>query len=135
VGAAISAASSYGSPATLLPLINSTSTGALALSGDSSAALDFSGITNLSLGAEVTTSVTYSGALTAAGGTYRLGGGGGTLIVSSNLTGANSLVVNGNVGTGTVSPIGANTFSGGATVAGGTLRLNTSTVLTGSGNT
>ncbi|HEV2973330.1 MAG TPA: autotransporter-associated beta strand repeat-containing protein [Pirellulales bacterium] len=128
-GAAVSAGASYGSITTnLLPLLNVSSTGAIALSGSSSESLSFSGVPSMSLGAEATTSVTYSGTLTPANSTYLLGGGGGTLTVSSNLTGANSLVIGGNGAAGTVIPTGTNTFSGGATLSGGKLQLSAGTV-------
>ena len=48
---------------------------------------------SLSLGASG--AATYSGILTPAGATYRLGGGGGTLYFASALTGSNSLAVSG----------------------------------------
>jgi autotransporter-associated beta strand protein len=65
---------------------------------------------------------TYSGALTPSNSTYRLGGGGGTLDVTSNLSGADGLVV-GSTGPGTVVLSGTNTFSGGTTVTSGTLEV------------
>lgn len=90
----------------------STTSGTLAIGAANSNALDFTGTPNLRLGS--TSSSTYSGALTPGSNGYRLGGGGGTLTVSSNLTGSNSL----NVG-GTVTLTGAgNTFNGGITIAG-----------------
>jgi autotransporter-associated beta strand protein len=56
----------------------------------------------------------YSGALTPANNTYRLGGGGGALTVSTALNGGNSLVVNGNVNlTGNISYSGSTTINAG----------------------
>ena len=98
------------------------SAGALALTASSSENINFTGFSNLSLGAVGTQ--TYSGALTPAGTTYRLGGGGGTLVVaaSSPLTNAGttpqSLVVNGNV-----TLLGSNTFTGGTTIPTGSLLI------------
>jgi fibronectin-binding autotransporter adhesin len=96
----------------------------IALATSSSNPLDFSAtganLTVASLGAIGTQ--TYSGTLTPSGSTYRLGGGGGTLDVTSNLTGADSLLV-GSTGPGTVVLSGTNTYGGGTTVASGTLEV------------
>ena len=72
--------------------------------------LDFSTAPNLRLGA--INSYTYSGTLTPAGGIYRLGGGGGTLTVSSQLTGSTSVVISGSV----VLSNASNDFNGGVTI-------------------
>ncbi len=101
--------------------ITSGSSGVAALAANSANNLTFStpGLANVSLGAVGT--ATYSGALTPAGSTYRLGGGGGALTVSSNtaLTGANSLSV---TGPGSVFITGSDTFTGAVTInAGATL--------------
>jgi autotransporter-associated beta strand protein len=101
----------------------------VALGAASSSDLDFgssAGATlgNATLGASGT--FIYSGTLTPNGTTYRLGGGGGTLTVSSALTDARSLVVDGSSGGGTVVLSGSgNTFNGATTVTNGTLQLNT----------
>ncbi|MGI5869362.1 MAG: autotransporter-associated beta strand repeat-containing protein [Kiritimatiellia bacterium] len=75
--------------------IDQTSSGTLALSGDSSESIDFSasGYDNLMLGAS--TASAYTGTLTPFNGVYRLGGGGANLTLAepNTLTGANSLVV------------------------------------------
>ena len=98
----------------------------VALGANGTQDLDFSDTTganlpSASLGA--TADVTYTGTLTPAGGTYRLGGGGGTLTLpnANALTDGNSLVVNGNV---TLSA--ANDYSGPTTVNAGTLTVNDS---------
>ena len=92
----------------------------IALAASSSNPLNFStaSLTLASLGA--TGTQVYSGTLTPSGSTYRLGGGGGTLDVASNLTGANSLLV-GSTGPGTVALSGSNTYTGGTVVSSGTL--------------
>ncbi|MEY3896689.1 MAG: hypothetical protein RLZZ214_2209, partial [Verrucomicrobiota bacterium] len=90
----------------------STTSGTLALGVASANDLDFTTAPNARLGAIA--SYTYSGTLTPAGGTYRLGGGGGTLTVSSPLTDGNSLVITG----GVVLTNPANDFTGGITIAG-----------------
>ncbi len=103
--------------------LNTASGGALALTAiSSSETISMAGFPSLSLGAVATT--TYTGTLTPTVSTYKLGGGGGTLILPGNdaLTGANALVV-GNAGPGTVVLAGANDYSGDTTISGGTLQL------------
>jgi autotransporter-associated beta strand protein len=119
------AAAGYAIDQTFLARVSPASAGVVALAADSSGNLDLGtpGLTGASLGS--TGSFTYSGTLTPAGSTYRLGGGGGTLTVSGPLTGAgNSLVVDTN-GTGYQNVVvlsnAANTYGGTTTVAGGTL--------------
>src|SRR5205823_14593067 len=110
---------------TFLARINPNSAGVVALAADSGNALDFSAAgANLSaarLGA--VGSYTYSGALTPNGTTFRLGGGGGTLTVSSALTGGNSLDagLNGTSGGTAILANTNNTYTGGTTVGGGVL--------------
>jgi fibronectin-binding autotransporter adhesin len=107
--------------------LNTASAGALALTGNSSEAINTLGsYTNLSLGSiastagDPTTGYAYSGTLTPVGGTYRFGGGGGTLTVSPELSGSNNLVTSGNV-----TLTYANTYSGGdTTINAGTLKLS-----------
>jgi fibronectin-binding autotransporter adhesin len=104
----------------------SGSAGVIALNASSSATFDFSNdatganLTAASLGARG--SFTYSGSLTPNGTTYRLGGGGGTLTVSSILSGALDSVLIGYNGTaaGSVVLAGANTYGGGTTVGAST---------------
>lgn len=89
-----------------------TTSGVFALGVASSSNLNFSSTPNLRLGSAG--AFTYSGTLTPGGNGYQLGGGGGTLTVSSSLTGSNGLAVGGGV---TLTGAG-NTFSGGITIAG-----------------
>ncbi len=98
--------------------ITTASAGALALTGSSSETITMSGYASLSLGASG--AALYNGALTSAGTTYRLGGGGGTLTFASALTGSNSLAV---TGPGTVVLTKSNTYSGGTTISSGALQL------------
>jgi autotransporter-associated beta strand protein len=89
----------------------STTGGSVCLGNASANNLDFTTAPNLRLGA--INSFTYSGTLTPAGGIYRLGGGGGTLTVSSQLTGSASVVISGSV----VLSNATNNFNGGVTIA------------------
>lgn len=107
--------------ATLTGRIVAGSAGTVALAADSANNLDLgaAGLTKLSLGAAGGT-WTYSGSLWApADGIYRLGGGGGNLVFTPALSGANSLVVGGNNSGGTVTLVNAGTYSGPTTVTGG----------------
>jgi autotransporter-associated beta strand protein len=114
--------------------LSSTSTGVLALAVSSTNALNFStahpGTTRLG----AVGSVTYSGTLTPAGGTYRLGGAGGSLALSNTnaLTGTNSVDV-GAAGTapGTVRLLAANDYTGATAITGGTLALGPSGAIPG----
>lgn len=110
----------------LVARVATASTGAIALNTSSSVAIDFNaaGLTAASLGASG--SITYSGTLTPAGSTYRLGGAVGTLtLTTSALSGGNSLVVNGTTaGASTVVLSVVNTYTGTTTLNGGTLNLN-----------
>jgi autotransporter-associated beta strand protein len=89
----------------------STTGGAVCLGAASANNLDFTSAPNLRLGA--INNFTYSGTLTPAGGVYRLGGGGATLTVSSQLTGSTSVVITGSV----VLSNATNDFDGGITIA------------------
>jgi autotransporter-associated beta strand protein len=99
--------------------INAASNGALALTATSNESINMAGYPQLALGA-ASPGTTYSGVLTPSTSTYLFGGGGGTLTVASNLTGANALVVN-NLGPGAVALSGSNSYSGDTTVANGSL--------------
>lgn len=109
--------------------IDNSSAGALALTTTTTEAVDLTqngNYNSLSLGA--VGSVSYSGVLTPAANTYRLGGGGGTLTVSSNLletaTPGTALVVGPVGNSGTVILTGNNTFTGNTTInAGSTLQV------------
>lgn len=113
--------------------INPTSVGTVALALDSSNPLDFSTLTGANLTAARLGAVgtfTYSGTLTPNGTTYRLGGGGGTLTVSSNLVnvgGPSSVDIGISGVAGTVILTGANTFTGGITINGGILQAGNTT--------
>ncbi len=106
--------------------VASNSVGVVALTvSNNTAGLDFRGaaLTNVSLGAFGAASYTNSGALTNFGNTYRLGGGGGTLVITSNIQpgpGTN-LVAFGNGGVGTLILTGVNTWSA-STNFGGLVR-------------
>ena len=104
-----------------LPLINSTSIGAIALTSDSSESINFSGYNSLSLGAAANS--TYTGTITPGANGYNLGGGGATLTLpgTNALTGGNNLAV---VGSGTVALTGSNNFTGTTTLSGGTLAIS-----------
>jgi autotransporter-associated beta strand protein len=118
-------------PTALSGRIMAASAGAIAADNYDTTSLDFNtpGLTATSLGA--IGNVTYTGTLTPNGSTYRLGGGGGTLIMANAnpITGAGkSLVVNGNVTLPT-----ANDFTGGTTLNVGTLGIGNNDCL-GSGS-
>ncbi|MEN6405303.1 MAG: autotransporter-associated beta strand repeat-containing protein, partial [Thermoguttaceae bacterium] len=107
--------------------ISTSSTGVLALTGNSSENVSMSSYTDLSLGAAVDS--TYSGTLTPASSAYHLGGGGATLTVTSNLAdsgGATNLTIGGNVVLA-----GTNTITGSTTVNAGVLTARTTSALAG----
>jgi autotransporter-associated beta strand protein len=106
-------------PATLDRIVT-TSAGTIAADNYAAEPFNFStpGLTAAYLGA--VGSVSYSGALTPQGTTYRLGGGGGTLTMANTdaLTGATSAIIRGNVALAA-----ANSHSGGTTLTGTNLTL------------
>jgi autotransporter-associated beta strand protein len=127
-------------PIALQNKIVTTSTGAIAADNYAGTDFDFNtaGLTTVSLGALGT--VTYTGTLTPSSNTYRLGGGGGTLVFTpggGTFDSTQALVINGNSNTGTVDfgglskTFGAITF-GGSTTQNGAL---TGTSYTGTGGT
>jgi autotransporter-associated beta strand protein len=121
VGANGAAALNGSDPNTLLARITTTSSGALALAGGTAAlALDFTSHPALGLGAVAATS--YSGVLTPGAGTYRLGGGGATLTVTSDLTGGRGLVIH-DAQHGKVVLAGRHDHSGPTVVSAGTLAV------------
>ena len=107
--------------------IDKTSTGTLALTGNSSESIDFntSGYSNLLLGAS--TDSTFTGTLTPYNGVYRLGGGGKTLTFANanTLTGPNRLVVGApgsSAGTPTITA--SQNFTGSTTIESQTLEIS-----------
>ncbi|MGA2500182.1 MAG: autotransporter-associated beta strand repeat-containing protein, partial [Tepidisphaeraceae bacterium] len=110
--------------ATLNRLAENSNASTIATGANSSNNLDFSSSAGANLsGAFLGATGTYtdSGVLIP-NGTYRLGGGGGTLTVSSLLSGPRGLIVGGNV---TLPNIAPNTYTGGTTINAGTLSLGT----------
>ncbi len=103
----------YAADQALLGQINAASTGALALGVNSSNNLDFTADPTLSLGAVGLR--TYGGTITPGASGYRLGGGGGTLTLTTPLTGSNALTID---EPGTVDLRGVQTFTGAITVDG-----------------
>lgn len=108
-----------------LSRVSVASSGTVAMVTSTNIALDFSfhGLTNVSLGAIGT--VTNSGAITPFAQNYRLGGGGGTLVLTNNLTSGTNLVAFGSGSGGTLLLTGSNTFLN--TVVNNGLVLFTST--------
>jgi autotransporter-associated beta strand protein len=114
--------------------VASNSVGTVALVNNSTNNLDFSlagaNLTNVSLGAFGATAWTNSGVFTNFGSTYRLGGGGGTLVLTNSMlvgTGTN-LVAFGNGGFGTLILTGSNTWSG-TTVNGGVVQYGSTNAM------
>ena len=122
---------------------NSPASIVIALGADSANNLDFSAsganLANAFLGAVTGSGATagtftYSGTLTPFGTNYNLGGGGGTLTISSTLSGSNSATI-GLLGTpaSTVALTGNNTYTNGTTINQGTVLVGVSNVSTTSG--
>jgi autotransporter-associated beta strand protein len=111
--------------------INPASNGVLAISGTSSESINMAGYATLGLGATAP-GATYSGVLTPAGSTFYLGGGGGNLTFTSNLTGARSVVIG--PGSGTVVLTGSNSYTGGTRIVGGNVLFRTPSALPASGS-
>jgi autotransporter-associated beta strand protein len=104
----------------------------IALGTSSANSYNFASYSGASLGAY--TNATYSATLTpyntSTGGTYRFGGGEGTLTVSSVLSGNNALSIGSGGSGGTVILTGANTHVGATTIAtGSTVILGSPTAL------
>lgn len=123
---------------TFLGRINTASTGTIALAADSSSPINLGSLPSAaSLGAVGT--VTYSGTLTPAAGTYRLGGLSGTLVLdqAAQITGANVLETTGNVTLAATMNHSGGTFVRAGTLAltGGDDRLPTTGAVTVSGGT
>ena len=108
-----------------------TSTGTLALtSADAAANIDLS-TTYKTLGLGASAAVTYTGTITPGTDGYVLGGGTGTLTVSTVLSGANELVLN-NFNSGSVILTQANTYTGPTDLTTGSLSINNAAAI-GSG--
>ncbi|MCX7007447.1 MAG: autotransporter-associated beta strand repeat-containing protein, partial [Kiritimatiellaeota bacterium] len=125
-------AAGYQMGQSFLDRVSTASSGTVALAVSSTNALNFNtaGLTNVSLGAVGT--VTNSGTLTPFGSAYRLGGGGGTLVITNALTDANNRLVAFSGGSGgTLQLSGVNTYSN-TLILGGTVSFNADTAL---GNT
>ena len=129
-------------PTTLLTRVTTGSSGAIAVDNYEATDFNFStaGLTAAYLGA--VGNVSYNGNLTQNGSTYRLGGGGGILTMANTnaLTGANSLIVNGNVilagdnnftGTTIITPGSSLTIMGSSTSSGVTLNTPNTTLTLG----
>ncbi len=107
--------------------IATSSAGSVNWTASSSENINFSGYSQLMLGASVNS--TYTGTLTPANNTYRLGGGGATLTLSgiNALIGPNNLVVGisttQGISSGSVTLSGTNDLAGATTVMAGTLKL------------
>jgi autotransporter-associated beta strand protein len=120
-GAALNATGAYATAHDWLSagVIDTSSSGAIAVGGSDNEAVNFSGYNSLGLGA-VAGGATFNGTITPANNVYRLGGG-GVLTVTSLLGDASgtALVIG-----GAVALSGSNTYSGGTTVlSGGSLEL------------
>ena len=132
VNAGAAAAAGYAIDQNYLNRIAGASAGVVALGADSGQTLDFSAaganLTAASLGA--VGNFTYAGALTPNGATYRLGGGGGKLTLSS----ANALTGSGNevhiINSGEVVVGNTNDYSGATRIyQGGTLKIGAANAL------
>ena len=126
-GGAVAVSGAYTTIGGWLPNIAASSAGVSAISGADGEAVNMAGYASLGIGANG--AATFSGSLTPAGATYRLGGGGGDLTVSTSLTGGNSLVAFGGGSGGTLLLTGNNTQSGPTTVNGGCLSYATASAV------
>lgn len=109
----------------------------IALGVDNTNDFDFTNYSGASLGAYTT--ATYSGTLkpyaTQSGGTYRLGGDGGTLTYTGSLSGNNALEIGNGGSAGNVVLTGSNSYAGRTTiVAGSTLLLGNAAALGAASN-
>ncbi len=91
----------------VLPHVDGTSVGVLAMDADQQTALDLSGHTGLFIGAAEGETINYgtlntTESLTATEGAWRFGGGGGTLNVNFLLTGEGNLIIGNEFSSGTV---------------------------------
>ncbi len=114
---------------TALNYIDSESNGVLALSQNQLTRIDTSGHKNLIIGALAGQTIQYGAQgtteqLAAVDNAWRLGGGGGELVVNYHLTGNNTLILGNNYAKGTVILTNTlNDFTGGVDFAGGGVTL------------
>ncbi|MBQ3240910.1 MAG: hypothetical protein IJB00_06990 [Akkermansia sp.] len=114
---------------TALNYIDSESNGVLALSQNQLTRIDTSGHKNLITGALAGQTIQYGAQgtteqLAAVDNAWRLGGGGGELVVNYHLTGNNTLILGNNYAKGTVILTNTlNDFTGGVDFAGGGVTL------------
>lgn len=114
---------------TALNYIDSNSNGVLALTQDQLTRIDTSGHKNLIIGALAGQTIQYGARgttdqLEAVDNAWRLGGGGGNLVVNYHLTGNNTLILGNNHTKGTVILTNTlNDFTGGIDFAGGGVTL------------
>lgn len=102
--------------------VSTTSTGSIAITGNSSENIDFTANGGFnSLGLSSTGTATYSGTITTGTSGYIFGGSAATLTVSSNLSGSNALTKK---DAGILILTGTNTFSGPIDMQNGDLVLN-----------
>jgi fibronectin-binding autotransporter adhesin len=103
--------------------IGVSSSGVIAIGSDISTDVDMGLLSGLSVGAYSNSEI--SGVIKPFENTYRLGGGGATLLVSSAITGPSTLTIGTSTGVyasaGSVVLSGLNTFSGGTRINGGSL--------------
>lgn len=119
VAAGAYAGAGFSATGSFFSAVNPSSAGVLGLDADSATAINLAGLPNVRLGSA--SAANLSGTLTPAGSVYSLGGGGGTLRISSNLTGTRSVDVgtSGALAAGTVILSGINSYSAGTTISGG----------------
>jgi autotransporter-associated beta strand protein len=108
-----------------------TSSGAIAIVGDNSEAIDFTagGFSNLFLGAASGTTGTFTGTLTGFDTTYRLGGGGGTLNYPAVIGAGSNVVIGAPGGVGTVVFTNINTYTAATVFNAGALNINADAAL------
>lgn len=112
------AAAGYAMDQTFLGRIVTTSAGAVALAANSASTVSLASYPNLELGPARIGTATFTGTLTPAGTTYRLGNGTGTLTLPNTnaFTGARTLTV---FAGGTISLSGTNDYTGVTTINNG----------------
>ena len=132
-GGALAVTFAYGTIGGWLNKIAASSAGVLAFTGTDSETISMASFSSLFIGS--TGTATFSGSLTPAGSTYRLGGGGGVLTFSTAITGGNSLAAFGGGSGGALILTGGNSYTGATTIgSGGTLEFSSVANETLSGN-